>query len=119
MKKLLLISIAFTLPVVAAPAALAQSAASPRAEQPSVKPVDAPVQVIGAIAPVGGYSLSDLLRAGYDIIHVDAPVGTIAARFILRKDDKVYSCAITTYRDGTDPSAAMRVIAVPCLDLTP
>ena len=119
MKKRLLIFIVFMLPVAAAPATLAQPAASPRAEKPPVKAIDAPLQVIGAIAPAGGYSLRDLLRAGYDIIHVDAPVGTTAARFILRKDDKVYSCAITTYRDGSDASAAMRVIAAQCLDLTP
>lgn len=72
-----------------------------------------------AAAPAtSGFVLKELLRDGYEIIHVDAPVGTANARFILRKGDKIYSCDPVMLREGGD-AGAIRILPTPCLDLTP
>ena len=74
---------------------------------------------IADVALVGDQTLKSLLAAGFDIIHVDAPVGTLSARFILRKSTTVYSCEPQFYRSGADPNNVTTVISPPCLNLTP
>lgn len=72
-----------------------------------------------AVAPAtSGFVLKELLRDGYEVIHVDAPVGTANARFVLRKGDKIYSCDPVMLREGGD-AGSIRVLPTPCLDLTP
>ena len=71
-----------------------------------------------AQAPTAGFVLKELLRDGYEIINVDAPVGTANARFILRKGEKIYSCDPVMLREGGD-AGTIRVLRTPCLDLTP
>ncbi|MEX0644375.1 MAG: hypothetical protein WD076_03650 [Parvularculaceae bacterium] len=63
--------------------------------------------------------LQALLAAGFDIIHVDAPIGTLSARFILRRSTTIYSCEPQVYRSGADPNNSLRLISAPCVNLTP
>lgn len=96
---------------------LAALAADP-AQAPARPLIDRPAtQVVPALA-VGPKTLRGLLAEGYAIIHVEAPVGSYAARFILLKGDAVWSCEPTIYRSGAEPDAP-RVISQPCLNLTP
>lgn len=67
----------------------------------------------------GDQTLKSLLAAGFDIINVDAPVGTLSARFILRRSTLVYSCEPQFYRSGADPNDSLRIVSAPCTNLTP
>ncbi len=71
-----------------------------------------------AAPAASGFVLKELLRDGYEIIHVDAPVGTANARFILRKSDTIYSCDPVMFREGGGEEA-IRILPTPCLNLTP
>lgn len=111
-----------TAPVVLAWAALAASPAS-LAAQPETAPtvaevMRAPAQALIAKAGSGDKTLRSLLADGFEIIHVDAPAGSLAARFILRKGLDIYSCEQAVYREGSGEGGP-RVIAAPCLLLTP
>lgn len=100
-------------------AALAADAAADPARTPARPLIDRPaIQVIPALAAAAPRTLRGLLAEGYAIIHVEAPVGGYAARFILLKGDTVWSCEPVVYRSGNEPDAP-RVISQPCLNLTP
>ncbi|WP_375201273.1 hypothetical protein [Hyphococcus sp.] len=81
-------------------------------------PMSGMINVDRAVITNGEETLSTLLKKGYNIIHVDAPAGQLKARFILRRDAKLYSCEQTIWRSGNSPDGA-RAISTPCLDLTP
>lgn len=63
--------------------------------------------------------LKELLRADYDIVHVDAPAGGSAARFILRKGEKIHFCAPLLFKEGNTAGGGVRLIDQPCIDLMP
>lgn len=99
---------------VAAPLASAQSdpARAVAVQRPEIN--------AQALQPAQGTGLRGLLRAGYEIIHIDAPAGESAARFILRKGEKIFSCEPLLFREGNaSGGAGVRVIDQPCIDLTP
>lgn len=113
MKKLAFFTIAAAA-CAAAPCALAQSAGERRVIE------QLPNAVREALQSAEGAGLRDLLRTGHEIIHIDAPAGNGAARFILRKGEKIYSCEPLVFREGNASGAAgVRVIDQPCIDLTP
>lgn len=107
------------LAVCAAVCAAAPSA-SAQVEPSRTLAIERPEINAQALRSAEGAGLRDLLRAGHDIIHVDAPAGESAARFILRKGEKIHSCAPLLFREGNASGAAgVRVIDQPCIDLTP
>lgn len=91
---------------------LAREAVQPAAAQ-QLKPA---APLIARIKP-GDRTLRSLLGDGFEIIHVDAPAGAGAARFILRKNLDIYSCEQTTYREGGG-EGMVHVVSSPCLNLS-
>lgn len=104
--------------LLAAVFAASAAEAQPARELQIQRPIAPEIARQPAVTATSDFVLKELLRGGYDIIHIDAPVGKANARFILRKGDKIYSCDPVMFREG-GAEESIRILPTPCLDLTP